>query len=263
VLSWVLGIVGTFTLSLALACGFLLLRCRGVGPPFGPHARPWALLIVVLTAMVSTGVGLFLVAVSHRIPAVYAGVVVVAGLWFTRVPPRRDRDMLARTLASWPTLPFSRLYDGMGDDMQDAQEDTLRVAQAKPQWTADAAKYFYDRIQAELKDNRALADLERWQASIAHKINVVGLISLDTTPAELQAALQMHASTENIRKYSAKDLKRLVARLESDALNELSLLLAYMYRLGYYKLPPFTPPVSRNTRHAPSVRTVRIGDHHR
>jgi len=221
------------------------------------------LLIVVITAIVSTGVGLFLVAVSHRVPAVYAGVVVVAGLWFAAVPPRRERGMLLGTLTYWPTLPFSRLYDGMGDDMQDAQKETLRVAQAKPQWVADAAKYFYDRIQAELKDDRALANLEGWQASIAHKVDIVGLISLDTTPAELQAALQMHPSTQNIRKYSAKDLKRLVLRLESDALNELALLLTYMYQLGYYKLPPFTPPVSRNTRHVPSARTVRIGDYHR
>lgn len=262
-LSWVVGVVGTFVVSLALACGFLLLRCRGVGRPFGPHARPWALLIVVLTAIVSTGVGLLLVAVSHRIAAVYAGVVVVVGLWFTRVPPRRDRDMLPRTLASWPTLPFSRLYDRMGDDMQDAQEDTLRVAWAKPQWIADAAKYFYDRIQAELRDDRALANLERWQASIAHKINIVELISLDTTPAELRATLQMHPSTPDFRKYAAEDLKRLVDRLESDALNELRLLLAYMYRLGYYGLPPFTPPVSRSTRRVLSTRTVRIGDYHR
>lgn len=262
-LSWVVGVVGTFALSLALARGFLQLRCRGIGRPFGPHARPWALLIVMLTAIVSTGVGLLLVAVSHRIPAVYAGVVGVAGLWFTKVPPQRDRDMRPRTLASWPTLPFSRLYDGMGDDMQDMGEDTLRVVRAKPQWIADAAKFFFDRIQAELRDDRALADLERWQASIAHKINIVGLISLDTTPAELRAALQMHPSTQNIHKYAAKDLKRLVDRLESDALNELALFLAYVYQLRYYKLPPFTPPVSRNTRHVLSARTVRIGDYHR
>jgi hypothetical protein len=154
----------------------------------------------------------------------------------------------------------------MGDDMQDAPEDSLRIAWAKPQWIADAAKHFYDRIQAKLRDDQALANLERWQESIAHKINIAGLISLDTTPAELQAALQMSPSTQDIRTYSVKDLKRLVARLESDALNELNLLLAYAYRLGYYKLPPFTPPVSRNTRHSLnvlSVRAIRIGDYHR
>ena len=62
---WV-GVVGTFVLSLILASWFLWLRCRGVGPPFGPHARWWALLIVVATAIVSAGVGLLVAAVSHE-----------------------------------------------------------------------------------------------------------------------------------------------------------------------------------------------------
>ena len=52
--SWV-GVVGTFVLSLLLAYGFLRLRCHGVGPPFGPRAKVWAFIIVVATAIVSTG----------------------------------------------------------------------------------------------------------------------------------------------------------------------------------------------------------------
>jgi len=54
-LGWVVGGVGTFVVSLAFAWVFLKMRCRGVGPPFGPHARPWGVFIAVATALVSTG----------------------------------------------------------------------------------------------------------------------------------------------------------------------------------------------------------------
>ena len=43
--SAVVDAVGTFALSLILAYGFLRLRCRKIGPPFGPHSRYWALFI--------------------------------------------------------------------------------------------------------------------------------------------------------------------------------------------------------------------------
>jgi hypothetical protein len=52
-LGWVVGGVGTFVVSLIFACMFLQMRCRGVGPPFGPHARPWAIFVAVATALVS------------------------------------------------------------------------------------------------------------------------------------------------------------------------------------------------------------------
>ena len=38
-LGWVVGGVGTFVVSLAFAWVFLKMRCRGVGPPFGPVQR--------------------------------------------------------------------------------------------------------------------------------------------------------------------------------------------------------------------------------
>ena len=97
--SWVAGVVGTFALSLILAYGFLRLRCRGIGPPFGPRSWPWALLIVVATAAVSTGVGLLLAAASRHLPAAYVGAVVPGGLWFSKLPPQRDRDC---STGRWP-----------------------------------------------------------------------------------------------------------------------------------------------------------------
>ncbi len=244
---WIVGVVGTFALSLLLAYWFLRMRCRGVGPPFGPRARPWALLIVVATAIVSTGVGLLLVAASSHNPAAYLGIVVPGGLWFSKLPPQRDRDFLHPTLASVLTLPFSRLYDRMGDDMEAWCETRLQAASAKPQWIADAVTYYCNQVLGGLKDRQARADLDRWRESITHKIGIVRLISLDTTPARLQASLGLHASTQHIRKYADDDLPRLARRLESEALNELHLFLAYVYRLGHHGLLvyPFRPSVHR------------------
>ena len=90
-LGWVVGGVGTFVVSLFFACVFLQMRCHGVGPPFGRHARPWAVLIVLATALVSTGFGLLILAASHQAPAALVGVVVPGGLWLTSVSAPRDR----------------------------------------------------------------------------------------------------------------------------------------------------------------------------
>ena len=75
------------------------------------------------------------------------------------------------------------------------------------------------------------------------------LISLDTTPARLQASLAMHPSTRHVRKYADGDLPRLSRRLEAEALNELHLFLAYVYRLGHHRLLiyPFRPSAHRAT----------------
>ena len=246
--NWVAGVAGTFALSLIVAYGFLLLRCRGVGHPFGPRGRFWAFYIVVATAIVSTGIGLLIATASHHMPTAYAGIIVPCGLWFSKLPPQGDRLSSGRTLpAVVLTLPFSRLYDRMGDDMQDWCDTRLRAASAKPQWIADAVTYYYDQVQGGLKDGQARADLGRWQNSITHKIGIVRLISLDTTPARLWEALQMHPSTQHIRKYTDDDLPRLASRLESDALSELHLFLAYVYRLGHHKLLiyPFRPSAQR------------------
>jgi hypothetical protein len=241
--SWVVGGVGTFVLSLIVASGFLRLRCRGIGPPFGPRARYWALFIVVATAIVSAGVGLLIIAASHSTAAAYAGIVVPGGLGLGKLPPQRDRDMLPRALSSLLTLPFSRLYERMGDDMQDWCDTRLAAASGEPQWISDAVKYYANQVAGRLRDVRAQADLDRWRESIIHKIKIVGLIDRDTDPARVRAALQLHPCTQHIRKYSDNDLPRLARRLQSDALNELNLFLTYVYRLGYHKLLiyPFRP----------------------
>ena len=244
-LGWVVGGIGTFAVSLVFACVFLQMRCRGVGPPFGRHARPWAVFIVLATALVSAGVGLLILAASHQAPAALAGVVVPGGLWLTSVSAPRDRLQ-----AGWLTRPLSNLYDAMGVDMQAWCDIRHRAATEEPQWISDAAKYYYDQVKGRVKDRRALEELCDWRDSIVHKISIVRLINLDTTPARLREWLQKHPSTQNQRRIADHDLPRLARRLESDATNELDLFLASVYRLGYHKLLiyPFRPSVHRSPR---------------
>jgi len=249
---YVVGVVGTFVLSLFLAYGFLRLRCRGIGPPFGPRARPWALLIVVGTAVVSAGVGLLIVAASDHVHAAYVGVIVPGGLWLSRMPP----DLVPRSLGARLALPLSRLYDRMGDDLQNWCDTRLRAAEVKPQWVADAVTYYYDQVQGGLKDGQARAQLDEWRESITQKVSIVRLINLDTTPARLEESLRKHPATQDPGKY-AHDDPELASRLESDALSELNLFLAYIYRLGYYKLLiyPFRPGAQRFRTRRPEPTT--------
>jgi hypothetical protein len=244
--SWAIGVAGTFVLSLVVAYGFLRLRCRGIGPPFGPHARYWALFIVVATAIMSSAVGVLLVVASKHVP-VYVGIIVPSGLWLSKLPPQRDRDMLPLNLSGLLTIPFSRLYDRMGDDMADWSDTRLRAASPNPQWISDAAQYYSNQAEGLRGESRSRANLDRWRDSIKHKINIVRLINLDAGAERLRASLAMHPSTQHIRKYNDDDLARLAERLETEALNELRLFLAYIYRLGYHTMLiyPFRPSVQR------------------
>jgi hypothetical protein len=246
-LSWFPGVVVAFVLSIVSAYGVLRLRCRGVGPLFGPRARSWAVTIIMITAIVSTGLGLALAAVSHHFEVAYISLVLPGILWLS-FPPRGNRLSSGRMFsAGLLTLPFGRLYDRMGEDMQEWCDIRLKMASAKPEWIADAVTYYYGQVRRSLKDGQALANLDRWRESITHKITIVRLISLDTTPARLRASLQMHPSTQHVRKYADDDLPRLARRLEAEALNELHLFLAYIYRLGYHRLLiyPYRPSAHR------------------
>jgi hypothetical protein len=241
-LGWVVGGVGTFVVSLIIACLFLQMRCRGIGAPFGPRARPWAILIVLGTALLSTALGLIILAASEQPSAAYVGILVPGGLWIVGVTPRDRRG--------WLTRPLGRLYDSMGEDMQAWCDVRRRAAAERPQWISDAVQYYAGPVEGRLKDRQAQTELRRWRESIVHKIGIVRLINLDTTETRLRDSLQKHASTRNIRKYSDDDLPRLALRLESEALNELNLYLAYVYRLGHHRLLiyPFRPSVHRTPR---------------
>ena len=92
---------------------------------------------------------------------------------------------------------------------------------------------------------------------------MVRLIDLDPGPGQLAAHLRLHHSTQDARKYRDDDQARLARRLESDALNELNLFLAYAYRHGYHNMliypwrsganrpEPQPPPQAQPAEHVP------------
>jgi hypothetical protein len=244
---------GTFALSLIIAYAFLRIRCRGVGPPFRRHARYWACFIVVSAAASGTAIGLLLLATGHV--SAFVGLILPGGLWLTRLPPRRDQEMRPRRWSGVLSLPFSRLYDRMGEDMQDWCDARKRAAAPEPRYIAGAARYYWNQM-SRVRDERARDDLDRWRDSIEHKIGIVRLIELDASPARLRASLAEHPCTESIRAYDDEDVHHLAERLEVEALNELHLFLAYAYRLGYHKMLvyPFRPEAHR---HPPRPRPAQ------
>ena len=144
------------------------------------------------------------------------------------------------------TLPFSRLYDRMGDDMQEWCDTRIEAARPRPQWIWVRGAVLLEPDgprpgSAPAGHPGHLAEVHRAQDGL------VRLIDLDASPAKLRDAFQQHPSTQHIRKFSDDDLIRPARRLESDALNELNLFLAYAYRLGYHKMLvyPFRPEPQR------------------
>ena len=246
--SWVI-IAGTSAISLVSAYGFLMLRCRGAGNPFGRRARWWAISIIVITGAVSTGVGLLAIAAGGHTIAAYVGLILPSGLWLGKASGQgglRRSSTLPRLLVAVATLPLRRLYARMGEDMQDWCDTRLQAAARRPKWLSDAAQYYYNQVKGRLRDRQATDQLGRWRESIRHKVRMVGLIDLPATAGRLEAALHDHAITRDSRKYAVDDLPRLRRRLIAEAENELHLFLALVYRLGYHRLLiyPFRPQTS-------------------
>ena len=253
---WFAGVAGTFVLSVVSAYAFLRLRCRGAGYPFSRRAKWWAMSVILLTAILATGVSLAAVAVTDHVRAAFLGLVIPSGLWIGQVSTqegRRRTTAWLRPLATCLTFPLRRLYDRMGDDLQDWCDARMDAASRTPQRVADAARYYHNQVAARLRNKQAREQLDRWRESIEHKTSIVRLISLDTTPVRLHAALQWHPSTRDSGRYTADDLPYLADRLESEAQNELYLFLAQVYRLGFHKLLiyPLRPPAPVSARRPP------------
>ena len=238
--SWAAEAAVTFAISAASAYVFLLLRCRGIGYPFGPSARWWATAVVLMTAIVATGLGVAAVAVSDHLRAIYIGVLVPSGLWLgRRSAPNRSRrgTKLLRTFLTEVTVPLRCLDDCMGDDMQQWCDERSAAAGRSPELIYDAAEHYYLQVANQVKDRQKHHDLDIRLGSIKHKVAIARLARLgNTRSARLRDGLQDHPSTRGNGKYSADDPLLLACRLESDATNELQLLLARIYQLGYRKL---------------------------
>jgi hypothetical protein len=236
-----LDAAATVVVSVISAYFFLRLRCRRRGNPFGERARWCSLSIIAALVVLSTGIGLAYVTLSHHYGATYVGLVLPSVLWLGRASFNRDDGHQPTTLVDVLLYPLRRLDDLMGQDMQQWCDIRSLAVEGHPAWVSEAAEYYWRQVPARVKDERALRDLDRWRQSIEHKIKAARLADLDS-PQRLREALNAHPSTRNSRKYQPDDL-RLADRLRSDAENELHLFLFRLYQLGVYNLLiyPFRP----------------------
>jgi hypothetical protein len=216
----------------------------------------------VITATVSTGLGVAAVAASTHIRAAYIGLIVPGGLWLGSVSAQRSRQrgsVVLKRLVTCFTFPLDRLNDRMGDDLQDWCDARLAAVSHMPQpvqSVSAAAQYYYNQMAGQLKNRPALDELSRWQESIRHKIAIVTLIGLDTTLTRLETALERHPSTAQFRKYTIDDLPRLASRLETEAMNELYLFLARAYRLGFHTMLIYPIRAEAQMRTSPAPRPL-------
>jgi hypothetical protein len=213
--------------------------------------------IIAGTVIVSTAVGLGLVALSHHIQAAYVGLVLPGALWFGKASIPRDghRDgTFSGAMLDCVLSPLRRLDDLMGEDMQVWCDRRSRAVAGNPVFVSDAVHYYHRQVAGRIKDQRAQQDLARWRASIEHKIAIVQ--QADTASSQqLWVALQSHSSTRNMRKYNPDD-PRLGDRLWSDAENELHLFLFTLYRLGFHTLliyPSRATGLPRRRRRPPEM----------
>jgi len=196
--------------------------------------------VVLVTAMVATGLGVAAVAVSDHLRAVYIGVLVPSGLWLGKQSAshggRRGTAPL-RTLLAELTVLLRCLNDSMGHDMQHWCDVKSAAVATSPELIYDAAEHYYLQVANQVRDRQKHDDLDIRLLSIKHKAAIARRVRLGMTgTAVLQHDLQDHASTRENRKYAADDPVLLARRLESDAENELQLLLACIYQLGYRKV---------------------------
>jgi hypothetical protein len=240
------------------AYAFLRLRCRRVGNPFGHRARWCAMSIILGTVVVSTALGLAVVAVSHHLRAAYVGLVLPSALWFGKASLRRDGGQggpVTGPLVDGLMFPLRRLDDLMGEDMQEWCDIRSRAVAGRPAWVADAAQYYHTQTARQVKDHQARLNLDRWRETIEHQIKMAQLADLGS-PLRLRDGLRSHPSTQNLRKYHPDDPK-LAERLRNDAENELHLFLFTLYRLGFYKLliyPFRPPPLPKRKRRTPGTQ---------
>lgn len=230
-----------FALSLISSFIFLLARFRGVGKPFGRRSWRWASAVIVFIALISAVLGVLLAQV--KITAIFVSLLLPSLLWLPKAGQRFEN----RPFASFVTLGFSWLLDqleeAMAEDTEVWCDERLRAVTGAPQLISDAANYYYDWVGRRIDTNsQAYLEFRFWRDSIVHKIQMVRLVDLSVSPAQLAAVLQSDPETPYGR-YDVEDPIRMALRLRSDAENELSLFLAALYRLRYYNLPiyPFRP----------------------
>jgi hypothetical protein len=244
---------GTLGLSITLvtacisAAFFLLLRCEGKGPAFGPRSRWWALSVVILTGALSTAVALVTLLVVHHLPSAFIslGILAPSGLWLGQIRPdtgeRRNLYRDASTL--WLTWLLARMQEGMAEDRMEWCE-----AHADPAWdTHDlimAARFYHDYLHERLSaEERRRYRINALMRNIELRLDVARLIDGRAGRSKIIAALNTSRLSQEARYRRSVDEPALLgSRLRHDGQRDLGRLLGVAYNSGFRRLEPYAPP---------------------
>ena len=242
-----LGPSVTFALACASATLFLFLRCQGTGPPFGRNSRVWALLVLIVTSLLSTGAAFAGFAIMDHLPAAFLGLGIIgpSGLWLSEIHNRREerRSLLRDVSTLWLSRLLARLHEGMAED---------RIAWCErhvdEEWSADelstAARFYQDYMRERMSPaERRRSRINAQVNAIEARLTAVNLIGSGAARTKIEAVLQGSRTTKDSR-YSRNfgDLQRMADILHHDAERDLIRLLGSAYAVGLYRLPVYTPP---------------------
>lgn len=256
----------TFGLACASATFFLFLRCHDTGPPFARNSRPWALLVILVTSVVSTAAAFVGLALVHHMPSAFLGVGIVgpSGLWLSEIRSQREeRRSLLRDLSTlWLSRMLARHHEAMAEDRAAWCERHVNE-----DWSADelsAAAHFY---QEYLRERMSPAERRRSRinaqvSAIEARLTTVQLIENGAVRNKVASALQGSRVTKEPR-YSRNlnDLQRMADILHHDAERDLVRLIGLAYGAGLYRMPVFTPPRRTYSGTARATRPNRAGSH--
>jgi hypothetical protein len=237
----------TFALACASATFFLFLRCHGGGRSFGRRSRLWALLIVVVTSVVSTAAAFAGAVVVDHLPLAFLSLSVVgpSGLWLSEIRQRRDdrRGLLHDMSTLWLSRLLARLQEGMAEDRITWCEERIDEA-----WSTDelsmAARFYQEYLRERMSgEERRRGRIFAQLTAIETRLTVVHLIESSSGRTKVAAALEASRATKGVR-YSSHlgDLARMADILRHDAERDLVRLLGVAYNTGYYRIPVFSPP---------------------
>lgn len=242
-----LGLSVTFALACASATFFLFLRCEGKGRLFGRSSRRWALSVIGVTSVVSTGAAFAVVTIVNHLPSAFVGVGVIAPswLWVGQIRSRRDdqRSRMRDLSTLWLTWLLARMHESLAEDRL-----TWCEQRVDPTWSTDelnrAARFYHEYLRERLSpEERRRGRIHAQLSAIEARLNVTHLIENSAGRTKVASALQGSRTTKEAR-YSRylDDLSRLADILRHDAERDLVRLLGSAYNAGYYGMTVYTPP---------------------
>jgi hypothetical protein len=235
----------TFTLALTSATGFMILRCRGKGRPFGRNSRGWAVAAILHTSVLSTVAAFVAVVVLRHLPPALLGIAAPSGLWLAQL--RRDRsDRQHQSHDSHSlglTWILARLHHTMTED---------RIAWCERRvdldWRVDqllhAARAYGEYLRERLEPvERRNAKINMRLQAVEDRLEIVQLIENGASAAKVRNAMRGSRHTRD-PKYARfrQDPIQMSERLRHDAEQDVRRMLKTAYECGCYRMPVFVPP---------------------